>query len=110
MMSCLAEGNMEPRYVWVKQSSKEIVGVSENLTVNADDDTEGDYAIMSCSNITSRNATLKVMRNPRVLTEPVRSAKTGSDVILQCKLESLSYCTKVTWTKDNEPADYEQCW
>merc|ERR1719244_1081339 len=42
-MRCKAEGNPEPRHVWVKQSSKEIVAVSGNLTLTASDATEGDY-------------------------------------------------------------------
>ena len=110
-MRCKAEGNPEPRYVWIKQSSKEIVAVSENLTVSASDATEGDYIckvfVEGKIVLTSRNTTLKLMRRPIVSTESIRYSKLGSDVIFQCKVHSLSNKTKVTWTKNDEPIDYE---
>jgi len=43
-----------------------------------------------------------------VFTESVKHAKIDDDVILQCRVESLSNNTKVTWTKNDEPIDRQQ--
>jgi hypothetical protein len=111
-LSCLAEGNPAPSYVWVKGKSQEIVGVSENLVLTATDDTEDDYNckvfVDGKKTLISETASLRIMRKPAVFTESVKHAKIDDDVILQCRVESLSNNTKVTWTKNDEPIDREE--
>eukprot|EP00092_Neocalanus_flemingeri_P000447 GFUD01000476.1.p1 GENE.GFUD01000476.1~~GFUD01000476.1.p1 ORF type:complete len:622 (-),score=168.19 GFUD01000476.1:456-2087(-) len=110
-LTCLAEGNPEPNYVWVKGKSQELVGVSQNITLTATDDTEDEYTckvfVEGHKLLISETATLRIMRKPNIFTETVKYAKIGDDVILQCRVESLSNNTKVTWTKNNEPIDRE---
>jgi len=42
-----------------------------------------------------------------VFTESEKQAKVGEDVILQCRVSSLSHNTKVSWTKNDQPIDKE---
>jgi hypothetical protein len=106
-LSCLAEGNPEPSYVWMKGKSQELVGVSPELTLIASDDTEDEYTckvfVEGHSILTSETAALRILRKPEVKTEAVRYAKIGEDVILNCHVQSLSEGTKITWAKNNNP-------
>jgi len=108
-LSCLAEGNPAPSYVWMRGDSQEIVGVSSDIRLTAGDDTAGDYTckvfVEGHNILTSDTATLRILRKPEISIEPVRYAKIGEDVILSCKVESLSETTKITWTKDNNPVN-----
>lgn len=109
--TCLAEGNPEPSYIWMKGESQKLVGVSPNLKLKATDDTEDEYTckvfVEGQKVLISNTATLHIMRTPKVFTEPERFAQIGDDVILQCHVDSLSKDTKITWTKDNNPVHSE---
>jgi len=110
-LSCFAEGNPEPSYIWMKGKSQELVGVSPELKLTASEDTENEYTckvfVEGHDILTSETATLRILRKPEIVTEPVRYAKIGEDVILTCKVESLSETTKITWTKNNNPVNNE---
>lgn len=111
MLSCRAEGNPEPSYIWMKGKSQELVSVSPELKLTASEDTEDEYTckvfVEGHNILTSETATLRILREPEIVTEPVRYAKIGEDVILACKVESLSEATKITWTKNNNPVNNE---
>jgi len=109
--TCSAEGNPEPHYVWVKGRSQEVVGVSKHLILTATEETEDDYNckvfVDGEQTLISDTASLKILRKPEVFTESVKLAKMEEDVILQCRVHSLSHNTEVSWTKDNQPIDQD---
>ena len=108
-LTCLAEGNPKPSYVWVKGTPEQIVGVSQNLVITASEETEDNYTCKVFAEghkpVISNIAAVKVLRKPEVFTESVKQATVGEDVILQCRVNSLSSNTKVTWTKNDQPID-----
>merc|ERR1712013_524611 len=69
------------------------------LKLTASEDTEDEYTckvfVDGHDILTSETATLRILRKPEIVTEPVRYAKIGEDVILACKVESLSETTKI---------------
>jgi len=105
--TCLAEGNPEPNYIWVKGDKQELIGVSQKLTLEAGDDTEDEYIckvfVEGHDVLVSKPATLKIKRKPEVTVDDVRYATLGDDVILQCQVKSLSKDTSLVWVKDNVP-------
>merc|ERR1712072_796175 len=107
MLSCHAEGNPEPSYIWMKGKSQEIVSMSPELKLTASEETEDEYTCKGHNILTSETATLRILRKPEIMMEPVRYAKIGENVILACKVESLSEATKITWTKNNNPVNNE---
>jgi len=110
-LSCMAEGNPKPSYVWVKGSPEEIVGVSPTLVLTATEDTEDHYSckvfVEGYKPLVSDTAAVQLLRKPAVFTESIKQAKVGEDVILQCRVESFSNITKVTWTKNDQPIGQE---
>jgi len=110
-LTCLAEGNPKPSYVWVKGSPEEIVGVSSSLTLTATEDAVDQYSckvfVDGYKPLVSHTATVQLLRKPVVFTESIKHAKVGEDVILQCRVDSFSDSTKVTWTKNDQPIGQE---
>jgi len=110
-LTCLADGNPKPSYVWLKGSPQEVVGVSENLILTATADTADDYScrvfVEGQKALISETAAVKMLKEPEVFTESEKQAKVGEDVILQCRVSSLSHNTKVSWTKNDQPIDKE---
>jgi len=110
-LSCLAEGNPKPSYVWVKGSPEEIVGVSPTLVLTATEDTEDQYSckvfVEGYKPLVSDTAAMHLLRKPVVFTESIKHANVGEDVILQCRVDSFSNITKVTWTKNDQPIGQE---
>jgi len=110
-LTCLAEGNPKPSYVWVKGTPEEIVGVSSTLTLTASQDTMDHYSckvfVDGYKPLVSDTAVVQLLRKPTVFTESIKHAKLGEDVILQCRVDSLSNNTKVTWTKNDQPIGQE---
>jgi len=107
--SCLAEGNPQPNYIWVKGKEENIVGVSPKLKLLAEDDTEDEYLckvfVEGHKVLYSRKAELIIMRKPTVNLDEERLAKLGEDVILNCEVDSFSKNTKLTWTKNKIPVE-----
>merc|ERR1719422_1676334 len=110
-LTCLAEGNPKPSYVWVKGTPEQIVGVSQNLVITASEETEDNYTCKVFAEgykpVISNIAAVRELRKPEVFTESVKQARVGEDVILQCRVNSLSSNTRVTWTKNDQPIDKE---
>jgi len=110
-LTCLAEGNPKPSYVWVKGSPEEIVGVSPTLVLTATEDTEDQYSckvfVEGYKPLVSDTAAVQLLRKPVVFTESIKHANVGEDVILQCRVDSFSNITKVTWTKNDQPIGQE---
>lgn len=104
-------GQPEASYVWVKGTPEQIVGVSQNLVITASEETEDNYTckvfVEGYKPVISNIAAVKVLRQPEVFTESVKQATVGEDVILQCRVNSLSSNTRVTWTKNDQPIDKE---
>jgi len=57
--------------------------------------------------LVSHTAAVQLLRKPVVFTESIKHAKVGEDVILQCRVDSFSNITKVTWTKNDQPIGQE---
>jgi hypothetical protein len=110
-LTCLADGNPKPSYVWLKGNPQEVVGVSENLILTATAETADDYScrvfVEGQKPLISETAAVKIFKKPAVFTESEKQAKVGEDVILQCRVSSLSHNTKVSWTKNDQPIDKE---
>lgn len=108
---CKALGNPDPKYVWDKQSTGEMVGVTQNLTLIASNSTEDNYTckafVTGYGELTSDIVSLLILRGPKVFTGKVRRAKVGQTVVLQCKVETLSFNTSVAWTKNSQPLGHK---
>jgi len=111
-LTCEADSNPAPHYIWVKGERQDVVGASKQLTFTANEESEGDYQCKlfydGKDHQTSKPAKVQILRKPEVFTESVKFAALGEDIILQCRVESLSNKTKITWTKNSEPIDYKK--
>jgi len=106
--SCLAESNSELEYIWVRGDNEKIVGVSQHLTLTADDDTEDVYkckVFVAGEELVSRPAHLRLIRAPVLRVSEERLVSVGDDIILQCHVSSLDSRTRVIWTRNNVPLD-----
>merc|ERR1712013_41520 len=79
-LSCLAEGNPEPSYIWMKGKSQELVGVSPELKLTASEDTEDEYTckvfVDGHDILTSETATLRILRTPGPRTTTLSTMRT----------------------------------
>jgi len=104
---CVAEGNPEPVYIWTKDRTDVLAGYKQNLTLIASEQTERAYVCKVFSDgyeiISSFPARLFLIRKPVIFTEATRKGNEGQDIILQCRVDSISNKTTILWTKDDVP-------
>jgi len=104
---CVAEGNPEPVYIWTKDRANILAGYKQNLTLIASEKTERTYTCKVFSDgyeiISSFPARLILIRKPVIFTESFRKGDEGQDIILQCRVDSISNKTTILWTKDDIP-------
>lgn len=104
---CVAEGNPEPVYIWTKDKANILAGYKQNLTLIASEKTERTYTCKVFSDgyeiISSFPARLILIRKPVIFTESFRKGDEGQDIILQCRVDSISNKTTILWTKDDIP-------
>ena len=101
-----------PRYVWIRQSSEQLVGSGPNLSLPASSETEGVYICKAfgtnSSSVTSSPASLALLKAPQILLEGVKTATLGSDVVLNCQLAApVSPDTTLLWLHRQEPVGEE---
>jgi len=105
--NCVAEGNPEPAYIWTKEKANILAGYKQNLTLIASEKTEKTYSCKVFSDgyeiISSFPARLMLIRKPVIFTESFRKGNEGQDVILQCRVDSISNKTTILWTKNDTP-------
>eukprot|EP00092_Neocalanus_flemingeri_P005738 GFUD01006178.1.p1 GENE.GFUD01006178.1~~GFUD01006178.1.p1 ORF type:complete len:655 (+),score=165.53 GFUD01006178.1:182-2146(+) len=105
-LSCQAEGNPPPRYVWVKSKSNELVGVGQDLRLTVSESTEGEYACKAISGehqpITSETAKIVMKRKPRLEVQPTKTGVRGMDVLITCKVNNAHPGTKLVWSKKGQ--------
>eukprot|EP00092_Neocalanus_flemingeri_P023785 GFUD01025805.1.p1 GENE.GFUD01025805.1~~GFUD01025805.1.p1 ORF type:complete len:546 (+),score=129.94 GFUD01025805.1:193-1830(+) len=104
---CVAEGNPEPVYIWTKEKANILAGYKQNLTLIASERTEKTYVCKVFSDgyeiISSFPARLMLIRKPVIFTESTRKGNEGQDIILQCRVDSISNKTTILWTKNDIP-------
>jgi hypothetical protein len=104
---CVAEGNPEPVYIWTKDKEDVLAGYKQNLTLIASEKTERTYVCKVFSDgyeiISSFPAKLVLIRKPVIFTESFRKGNEGQDIILRCRVDSISNKTTILWTKDDIP-------
>merc|ERR1740128_1134802 len=104
---CVAEGNPEPVYIWTKDKANILAGYKQNLTLIASEKTEKTYSCKVFSDgyeiISSFPARLVLIRKPIIFTETFRKGNEGQDIILQCRVDSISNKTTILWTKNDTP-------
>jgi len=104
---CVAEGNPDPVYIWTKDKANILAGYKQNLTLIASEKTERTYVCKVFSDgyeiISSFPARLILIRKPLIFTESFRKGDEGQDIILQCRVDSISNKTTILWTKDDIP-------
>jgi len=104
---CVAEGNPEPVYVWTKDKSDILAGYKQNLSLIASEETEKAYVCKVFSDgyeiISSFPAKLILIRKPVIFSEQFRKGNVGQDIILQCRVDSISNKTTIIWTKGDVP-------
>jgi len=104
---CVAEANPDPVYIWTKDKEDVLAGYKQNLTLIASEETERTYVCKVFSDgyqiISSFPAKLVLIRKPVIFTEAFRKGDEGQDIILQCKVDSISNQTTILWTKDDVP-------
>jgi hypothetical protein len=105
-LHCQAEGSPAPQYAWVKVvagQKEEVVGVSGTLTLTAAERTEGQYVckvfVTGHPALSSRPASLALLRPPTVEMEETVAARVGEAAVLQCRVTTLSTNTTVVWTR-----------
>jgi len=108
-LSCLAEGIPSPRYVWVKSKSNELVGVGQTLELIVSESTEGEYACKAVSGdhqpITSESASVVMKRKPRLVIEKTKTALSGRDILITCRVHDAFPGTKLVWAKKDQPIE-----
>eukprot|EP00092_Neocalanus_flemingeri_P032751 GFUD01035622.1.p1 GENE.GFUD01035622.1~~GFUD01035622.1.p1 ORF type:complete len:599 (-),score=139.25 GFUD01035622.1:150-1946(-) len=105
---CLAEANPPPTYVWIKMNSKEVVGFSANLTVEASETAEmfvckvfsEGFEDIECS-----PARLRVIKSPKI--QAIDEGQVGGEPLLHCSVVSVARKTKITWIANDGPINME---
>lgn len=104
---CVAESNPDPVYIWTKDKDDTLAGYKQNLTLVASEETERTYVCKVFSDgyeiISSFPAKLLLIRKPVIFIETVRKGDEGQDIILPCRVDSISNKTTILWTKDDVP-------
>jgi len=104
---CVAESNPDPVYFWTRDRSNILAGYKQNLSLIASDKTETTYVCKVFSDgyeiVSSFPATLTLLRKPVVFTEQFRRGSAGQDIILQCRVDSVSDHTTIVWTREDVP-------
>merc|ERR1711915_827301 len=97
----------EPVYVWTKDKSDILAGYKQNLSLIASEETEKAYVCKVFSDgyeiISSFPAKLILIRKPVIFSEQFRKGNVGQDIILQCRVDSISNKTTIIWTKGDVP-------
>ena len=103
---CLAESNPAPAYVWLREETREVVGLGAEMSRTAAETDE----MFVCKvfsegfkEVESSSASLQVIRRPRIIS--VDEGEMEDDFMLHCVVESVAKKTKISWIVNDTPID-----
>jgi len=110
-LSCLADGNPVPRYVWTKGDSNEVISFSPDLSLVASAQTVGDYKCQAIVEgfppVVSKFAKMSIVTKPTIVSDKNQVGKLGERIRLECRIVSAGNDDSISWDKNGIPISME---